>query len=172
MAQTEKTKLNLNRVLAFLAGGLLVFGVMSITVLSSVRTENEELTDALDTSRYEAGRLLADAQAHHAAGDNREAVSSLESLIENQPGSPEAVDGRELLVTIEALRAEADARWNAAMPALREAWSAERAATLRAEWDADRAKLEASIQDSIDQAWDRAESKVRTEWEIQESLEG
>jgi len=58
------------------------------------------------------------------------------------------------------------------MPALREAWSAERAATLRAEWDADRATLEASIQSAVDQAWERAVARIRTDWEIQESLEG
>jgi predicted Zn-dependent protease len=172
MAQTQKTRMNLNRVLAFIAGGLLVFGVMSLTVVSNVRTENEELTDALDTSRYEAGRLLADAQAQYDARDYQEAVSSLESLIENQPGSPEAVEGRDLLATIETARAEADARWNAAMPALREAWLAETAVTLRAEWDADRARLEASIQDSIEEAWEETEPEIRTDWEIQESLEG
>jgi hypothetical protein len=172
LAQNGNARLNLNRIIAFLAGGLLVFAVMSLTVVSNVRQLNEELTDALDTSRYEAGRLLADAQAQYAARDYQEAISSLESLIENQPGSPEAVEGRDLLVTIEATKVEADARWSAAMPALREEWSAETAATLRAEWDVDRAELEASIEDSINQAWERAETSIRTDWEIQDSVEG
>lgn len=172
MALSEKTKLNVNRVLAFLAGGLLVFAVLSVTVLSNVRTDNAELTDALDTSRYEAGRLLSDARAQLAAGDYKKAALSLESLVENQPGSPEAVEGRDLLVTIETARAEADARWAAAMPALRDAWSAEKAATLHAEADAARAKLDASMEETIDQAWERAETTIRSEWEIQESIEG
>lgn len=172
MAQSEKTRLNVNRVLSLLVGGVLVFALMSVTVVSNVRTENEELTDALDTSRYEAGRLLADAQAQLAARDFKKAISSLESLVENQPGSPEAAEGRALLVTIRTQRTEADARWEAAMPAIRDAWAAERATTLRAEADAARAKLEASMQERIDEAWGGAEAKVRSEWETRESLEG
>ena len=171
MEQVKKSKLNLNRLIAFLVGGLLVFAVMGVTVLSNARAEIDELTAALDTSRYEAGRLLADARAHDVAQDYTKAMSSLESLIENQPGSPEATEGRELLATIETLVVEADARWNVAMPALREAWSAEHAAELRAEWDADRAELEASIEDSIDQAWERAAPRIRSDWEMEQSVD-
>lgn len=45
--------LNIDRALAFLAGGRLVFAVMSFTVVNNINTENEELSEALDTSRFE-----------------------------------------------------------------------------------------------------------------------
>ncbi len=165
MAQNEKSKLNVNRLLAFLVGGLLVFGVMSLTVVKSVRTENTELTEALDVSRYEAGRLLSGAEAQFAAGDFVEARASLEALIENQPGSAEAVEGRTLLVAVQTAISEAEARWEQELPGIRDAWSAEMAAKLLADSDDVRAKLESEMEATINAAWERAKADVRSDWE-------
>ncbi|MFO7781045.1 MAG: hypothetical protein R6W94_05400 [Spirochaetia bacterium] len=135
MEHSEKRTLIINRVLAFLVGGLLVFAVMSFTVVRTANTENDELSSALDTSRFEAGRLLEDAKAQLSSGDYDEAVATLTSLFANQPGSPEATEGKALLATVEDEAASADLRWEAALPALREQWSETMEAELRAEFE-------------------------------------
>jgi len=168
---TEKGKLNVNRVLAFLAGGLLVFAVMSLTVVSTVRKENESLTEALDVSQFEAGRLLADAQAHYSAQNYGKATDSLETLFENQPGSAEAATGRALLLAMETEVSEADARWEAALPGVLAAWSVEKAAALRMESDSAREKLETDMEATLSQAWEQAMAAVRSEWEAQASID-
>ncbi|MDY7028311.1 MAG: hypothetical protein SVR04_08450, partial [Spirochaetota bacterium] len=67
MIKTEKLKLYAGRIGLFVAGGLLVFAVMSFTVVNNAKKANVELTQTLDASRYEAGRLLADAKAQFEA---------------------------------------------------------------------------------------------------------
>ena len=168
----EKTKININRILAFLAGGLLVFAVMSVTVVNRARKDNEALSAQLDVSRFEAGRLLSDAQAQFAARDYTSAITSLNRLVENQPGSPEAVTGRALLIEIRDAVSDADARWEEALPGIREAWSTEMAARLLAESDAARVALEAGMDATVREAWERAAAGIRRDWEAGNSLDG
>lgn len=97
MEKNERRTMFLNRMVSFLVGGLLVFAVMSFTVVSSANAENEELAAALDTSRFEAERLLEDAKAQLSNRDYAEAEASLTALFANQPGSDEATEGRALL---------------------------------------------------------------------------
>lgn len=164
MEHSEKRTLIINRVLAFLVGGLLVFAVMSFTVVRSANAEKEELSSALDTSRFEAGRLLEDAKAQLASGDYDEAVATLTSLFANQPGSPEATEGKALLATVEDQSASADLRWEAALPALREQWTETMAAELRAEFEEDRVEFENELEATINEAWEKARPGVRAEW--------
>ena len=167
MAQSEKTKVNVNRVVAFLAGGLLVFAVMSLTVVRNLRSENTELTEALDVSTYEAGRLLTAAQAQFAAGEYVKAGASLEALLENQPGSAEAEEGRTLLVAVQTAISEANARWEQELPGIRDAWSAELVEKLLADSDDAREKLESDMEATINEAWERAKADVKADWEDQ-----
>lgn len=81
MGKKEKRTLIMNRVVSFLAGGLIVFAVMSFTVVNSANAENAELSKALDTSQFEAGRLLDDAKAQLSTGDYTEAEASLTALL-------------------------------------------------------------------------------------------
>lgn len=67
----NQKNITLNRIVSFLAGGLLIFTIMSFSVVNKLKTQNTELAKALDTSIYEAGRLLADAKALFTAGDFR-----------------------------------------------------------------------------------------------------
>jgi hypothetical protein len=167
MTKEENRKLIINRVVSFLAGGLLVFAVMSFTVVSSANKMNEELSRSLDTSQFEAGRLLADAKAQLESKNYEEAKTSLNKLFVNQPGSAEAVEGKTLLVTVEAAEKASDMKWEAAMPGIQKKWTGEMVAELRAESDKKRAELEKDMTDTTSQAWEKAKDKVRDEWEKQ-----
>ena len=164
MEKNEKRTLIINRVVSFVAGALLVFAVMSFTVVRSANAENAELSQALDTSRFEAGRLLEDAKAQLSSGDYKEAEASLTALFANQPGSPEATEGKALLAMVEQEAAEADQRWEAALPSIREEWTEAMAAELRAEFEEDRAKFESDLEATINTAWEKARSDVRATW--------
>jgi hypothetical protein len=163
--ETNQKNVLVNRIVSFLVGGVLVFVVMSFTVVRSARNDNVGLTLALDSSRYEAGRLLADAEAELDARDYEAARASLEALFANQPGSEESVQGRLLLVMVNDRERIADARWEEALPGIRESWSAEIAAELRADADKVRADTEAGIDAKVLEAWNRAEAEVRSAFE-------
>jgi predicted negative regulator of RcsB-dependent stress response len=151
-------------VLFFLVGGLLVYAVMSFTVVSTLKAENEELTEALDTSIYEAGRLLEAAKAQLESGNYSKAKSTLNTLFENQPGSEEAAEGRKLLVTVEDEEMAADKRWEAALPEIREEWFNNMAERLLTESDDEREELEKNMNKVISEEWEKAKSKIRKEW--------
>jgi hypothetical protein len=165
--KNENLRLNVNRVVSFLAGGLLVFAVMSFTVVNTANNQNTELTKTLDTSRYEAGRLLADAKAQLASRDYAKARSSLATLFEKQSGSTETVEGRKLLPTIETAEKAANAKWEAAMAGIQKKWTGDMAVELRAKSDKARAQLEKDLNDTINQEWEKAKAKVREDWEKQ-----
>ena len=168
MPKNEKLNLLLNRAVAFIVGGLLVLLVMNFTVVKKVKAENEQLTSALDTSRYEAGRLLEDAKAQLANGDYAMAEASLASLFTNQPGSAEATEGKVLLAQVEKESMAADERWEAALPSIRKEWTDTLAAELRGQIEKDRAKFENELEATINAAWAKAESKVREEWSAEQ----
>ncbi|GAB1481388.1 hypothetical protein MASR2M78_02030 [Treponema sp.] len=155
----------LNRIVSFLAGGLLVFAVMSFTTVSRMKEENKALNATLDISRYEAGRLLSDAKAEYASRDFDKAKESLETLFANQPGSSEAQEGRVLLVDIDKEVKSADLKWDNASIAIQKKWTSDRMTELRNESDMERAKLEAGLTDRLNKEWEEAKNKIRSDWE-------
>ena len=165
MTKKETMKLYAGRIGFFMAGGLLVFAVMSFTVVNTANRQNEQLTKTLDTSRYEAGRLLADAEAQLENRDYIKAKESLTTLFANQPGSEEAVKGKALLVTVEEAEKASNVKWEAAMPAIKQEWSEKLTAEILSKADAERAKLEASLEETINKEWDKAKTKIREDWE-------
>ncbi len=166
---TFKDNLLVNRIIALIIGGLLVFAIMSLTVVQTEKKANAELAIALDESRYDAGRLLSDAKAQLESKDYTESKASLEELFINQPGSPEAAEGKTLLTNIETAEAAATAKWEAALPQIKKDWSEAMATELRAESDKERADMEADLEETIAKAWDKAESDIRTTWEESEA---
>ena len=162
---TFRDNLLVNRIIALLVGGLLVFAIMSLTVVQTSKKANAEMSIALDASLYEAERLLADAQAQMDSKDYAESKDTLEILFTNRPGSAEAEEGKALLSSIDTAEAAATARWEEAKPQIKEDWSQDMAAELRAESDKERAEMEANLEKTIQQAWDDAKSEVRTTWE-------
>ncbi|WP_319417416.1 hypothetical protein [Marispirochaeta aestuarii] len=165
MTKKETMKLYAGRIGFFMAGGLLVFAVMSFTVVNTANRQNEQLTKTLDTSRYEAGRLLADAEAQLENRDYIKAKESLTALFANQPGSEEAVKGKALMVSVEKAEKASNVKWEAAMPAIKQEWSEKLTAEILSKADAERAKLEASLEETINKEWDKAKTKIRAEWE-------
>lgn len=138
---------------------------INMTLVSNLKEEKTELTEALDTSRYEAGRLFADAQAQLKAGDYLKAKESLSTLFANQSGSEEAAEGKKLMPIIEKAEKEATAKWEAAAPRIKEEWTAELASTLRAETEAERVELEKNMEATVNMAWEKEKDTIRKEWE-------
>ncbi len=167
MKLNEKTKLNINRVVGAVVGGLLVFAVMSLSVVSSANERIEELSEQLDTSRHEAGRLLSDAEAQFENENYTNAKATLETLFANQPGSPEAEEGSALMVSIEEAEAAADAQWESAQDDIRQRWTNNLVEELRAELEANRVEMENNLERTVSEAWDNAREDIREEWEAE-----
>ena len=51
------------------------------------------------------------------------------------------------------------------MPAIKQEWSEKLTAEILSKADAERAKLEASLEETINKEWDKAKTKIRAEWE-------
>jgi hypothetical protein len=166
MAKSEKGRILLNRIVSFLAGGLLVFAVLSFTVIGSAKKQITDLTSALDASQYEAGRLLAEAKNYLAEDNFAAAMSALNVLFEKQPGSAETVEGRKLALTIETAEKAANAKWEAAMPGIRKQWASDLASQLRAKMEATRVQLEKDMNDTINQEWENSIASIRKAWEL------
>lgn len=81
----------------------------------------------------------------------------------------EATEGKALLTSIETAQAASTARWEAALPQIKEDWSEAMAADLRAQSVKERAEMEADLEKTIDQAWNKAKSDVRSDWEESEA---
>lgn len=165
MAGSEAGKNIVNRVIAFLAGALVVFAVMNFTVVDSSKKQNAELTAALDASQFQAGRLVSEARAQLEDRDYEKARSSLALLFDKHPGSAESVDGKTLLAAIDMAEKTADAKWAAAEPAIKQKWVADRMAELRSESEAARVQMEKEIADKVTNEWDRSQVSIRREWE-------
>ncbi|HHT80800.1 MAG TPA: hypothetical protein VJ869_03285 [Sphaerochaeta sp.] len=166
---TFKDNLLVNRIIALLIGGLLVFAIMSLTVVKTGNKENAQLSVALDEERYEAGRLLADAKIQFENKNYSASKATLEKLFIYQPGSSEAAEGKTLLAGINKASEAASARWEAALPQVKDDWSQAMATKLRAQSEKERADMETNLEKTIDQAWNKAKDGVRKDWENQDN---
>jgi hypothetical protein len=154
-----------NRVFAFLAGGLLVLAIMSFAVVSPVKTKNEALTKQLDEVQNGAARLLAEAKALVENKSYETALRTLATLLEKQPGSPEAAEGKMLSLQIQTAVREKDAKWEAAVAGVRTTWERSKAAELREKADKDRQQVDAGMTETLNSEWELAKEKVRQAWE-------
>ncbi len=165
MIENEKVRIWVNRVFAFLIGGVLVFLVLNLSTVSSIKKQNEELQKELDESQYGARRLLDNAKASFEGKDYAKAKEALDALFEKQPGSIEAVEGKSMYTDVldkieeeQTEQKDMDRKWEAAVAAIREEWQKERAAQLRLQ-------LEQEMGDKLEKEWQRAKDEVRREWE-------
>jgi len=166
--KNEKVNLALNRIGFLLAGALVTFAVLSITVISSANAEIASLTSALDTSQYEAGRLLSDGLAQYEAGDYAKAQETLGLLLTKQPGSVEAAEGKILITEVMNAASAANARWEAALPEIRAEWIVNKSVELRKDADAVRLQAENDVDENARFAWNNAIEDVHSEWESQQ----
>lgn len=165
MIQNESTRVWVNRILAFMVGGLLLFLIMNYSVAEKLRNE-------LDESQYAAGRLLSDAKANIDNKRYDRAMKSLDALVEKHPGSQEAVEGNTLYEVIETavrtdekIQKELDLRWEQAVEGVRKEWEIETAAGMREKIANEREQLEKDMNELLTAEWDKNKDKIRTEWE-------
>ena len=164
MIKNEKTRVWVNRVFAFIIGALLIYAVMSFSIVKNVKEENEVLKKEL----YDPGRLLTSAKELFENSNYGEAKKTLDTLFEEHPGAPEMAEGKQLYAEIEAAQNALDKKWEAAVGALREEWAATMAAELRAEFEKDRETLEKNMDDVLNTEWDKMKDSIRDEWEKQD----
>ena len=165
MAGKERAGVWVNRIFSIVIGGVLVLAVMSLGVVGPLRTENGALAARLDDVENGAARLLTEAKAYLASDSYSNAERSLAALIEKQPASLEAVEGKVLYADLLAAVALRDQKWEAAMPSVRSAWEKTLAAQLRADADEVRARIEATMTESLSTQWEQVRDRIRQEWE-------
>jgi predicted Zn-dependent protease len=161
----ERGKIWVNRLLAFVAGGLLVFAIMSLAVVTPVRREKEALAKQLDEVQNGAARLLAEAKVLAESKSYDNALETLNALFEKQPGSSEMVEGRKLYTEIEIAVQAKEQKWEAAVGAIRAAWEKARAAELLAKAEQDKQLAQTSIAETLVKEWESAKDQIRQEWE-------
>jgi predicted Zn-dependent protease len=162
---TERGKIWVNRLLAFVAGGLLVFAIMSLAVVTPVRNEKAALAKQLDEVQNGAARLLAEAKVLAESKSYDNALETLNTLFEKQPGSSEVVEGRKLYTEIEISVKAKEQKWEAAVGAIRAAWEKARAAELLAKAEQDKQLAETSMAETLITEWEKAKDQIRQDWE-------
>ncbi len=163
MIRNEKARIWVNRVFAFLVGALLIYAVMSLSVVQNVKAENTELKKEL----YDPGKLLTSAKELFGNRNYGEAKKTLDNLFEKHPGAPEMAEGKQLYAEIEAEQNALDKKWEAAVGAIREEWATKMAAQLRAEFEKDKETLEKNMNEVLNTEWDKMKDRIREEWEEQ-----
>ena len=162
---TEKGRIWVNRFVAFVAGGLLVFAIMSLAIVTPVRNEKEALAKQLDDVQNGAARLLGEAKVLAESKSYDSALKTLDTLFEKQPGSNEVVEGRKLYTKIEISVQAKEQKWEAAVGAIRTAWEKARAAEILAKAEQDKQVVETGMAETLATEWDRAKDQIRQEWE-------
>lgn len=164
MIQNEKLRIGVNRVMSFLIGGLLVYAVISMTVVSNIKEENVQLTQELDELKFEPGRLLADAEAYFDKQEFNKVKETLTVLLEERPGSSEAIEGKKLYAAAEDAIAMSNANWEMAVVAIRERWVADMTAQLRGKSETARLDMEKGLDDTLNKEWEKMKDQIRREW--------
>jgi hypothetical protein len=169
MIQNEKARMAVNRILSFLVGGLLVYVVLTLTVVSGVKRQNEQLAKQLDTSQYEPSRLLADAKAQFADRDFAKVMLTATDLLDKRPGSSQAAEAKGLYENAKLAMAADNANWEAAVSGIRDKWAQEMTAQLRAQSEKTRLEMEKGLDDTLNKEWEKMKEQVRVEWTKQQS---
>lgn len=164
MIQNESVRIGVNRVMSFLIGGLLVYAVISLTVVSNLKEQNVQLTKELDVSQYEPGRLLADAREQFTNREFDKAKQTLTVLFENRPGSSEATEGKALYAEADAAIVRDNANWEAAVVGIRERWAKDMTAQLRGKAETARLEMENSLDANLNKEWEKMKDQIRREW--------
>jgi predicted Zn-dependent protease len=161
----ERGRLWVNRLVAFVAGGVLVFAIMSLAVATPVKREKEALAKQLDEVQNGAARLLGEAKVLAESKSYDNALETLNTLFAKQPGSREMVEGRKLYAEIEIAVQAKEQKWEAAVGAIRAAWEKARAAELLAKAEEDKQLVKTNMADTLNTEWEKAKDQIRREWE-------
>lgn len=158
MSKNETSNILLTRIIAFLAGALVVVIVMSVAVVNPAKALSKDLQTKLDASIYEPGVLLGDAKALAQSKDYLKAKESLDLLFSKHPGSAQAAEGKLLYDSVTASEKKGEDKWQAAQAGIKQRWSAETMAKLRADF-------EKGLADTVSQEWDKSKDQIRSDWE-------
>jgi uncharacterized membrane-anchored protein YhcB (DUF1043 family) len=161
----EGGKIWVNRLLALVAGGLIVFAIMSLAIVTPVKREKEALAKQLDEVQNGAARLLAEAKVLAESKSYESALETLNALFEKQPGSSEMVEGRKLYTEIEIAVLAKEQKWEAAVGAIRMAWEKARAAELLAKAEQDKQLVKTGMAETLATEWEKAKDQIQQEWE-------
>lgn len=161
----ERGRIWANRLLAFAAGGLVVLAIMSLAVVAPARREKEAVAKQLDEVQNGAARLLAEAKGLSESNSYDNALKTLNTLFEKQPGSSQMVEGRKLYADIEIAVQAKEKSWQAAVGPIRTAWEKARAAELLAKVEQDKQLVEKGMADTLATEWDEVKDQIRKDWE-------
>ena len=167
MIKNENGRIWVNRVLAFVVGGLIVLAVMSLAVVAPVRAEKEALAKQLDEVQNGAARLLAEAKVLVESKSYDSALKTLSTLFEKQPGSSQVIEGRKLYADIEITVQAKEQKWEAAVGAIRTAWEKATAAELLAKAEQDKQLVETGMAETLVKEWNNVKDQIRQDWEKQ-----
>jgi len=167
MTKNQGGRIWINRFLSFVAGGLIVFVIMSLAVVSPVKSDKEELAKELDEVQYGAARLLAEAKALAESESYDRALGTLDTLFEKQPGSSEMVEGRKLYAEIEVAVQAREQKWEDAVGPIRAAWEKAMAAELLAKAEQEKQLVETNMAETLIREWGKVEDQIRQDWEKQ-----
>jgi hypothetical protein len=162
MEGSGKPRMWVNRIVAFLGGGLVVAIVLSIALVGPVNSRNKALKTELDEIQNGAPRLLAEAKAFAEGKDYDNALKTLDVLFVQQPASKEAIEGKKLYATIEATVRDSNMKWEGAMTSIRKAWEKTTAAQLR---EQGRAQVESDMAETLKKEWEKVKDQIRKAWE-------
>jgi len=169
MTKSDGPRVWANRLLSLVAGGLIVLIIMSLAAVAPLKSQNATLTKQLDELQNGAARLLGEAKAYVANKSYSNAQQSLQTLLAQQPGSDEAVEGKKLLAEISATIALRDQKWEASVAAIKSAWEKSTAAKLLADADAVRQGVASGMADTLRTQWEQSKDRIRQDWESGES---
>ena len=167
MIKNLEGRIWVNRILAFIVGGLVILVIMLIVVVSPVRRENETLVKQLDEEINGAARFLEEAKAYAASESYDYALRTLNNLFDKQPGSSEVVEGRKLYAEIEIKILAKDKKWDDAVGAIRMAWEKARVAELLAKAELDKQLVASGMAETLIKEWEAAKDQIRKDWEKQ-----
>ncbi|MBN1698436.1 MAG: hypothetical protein JW881_13055 [Spirochaetales bacterium] len=167
MIKNEIVRMWVNRVFAFLAGGLTIFIILQFTTVSYIEGQNTKLNKELDQIKYEPGRLFEQGKTYFENNDYNNAKRILNTLFEKHPISKETAEGRALYVKIEEKQKERDKKWDAAVGGIRKEWAKSMAIQLKEKFEREREQLEKDMDSNLDREWERMKNEIRKEWEKQ-----
>ncbi|MBN2531514.1 MAG: hypothetical protein JXB88_01415 [Spirochaetales bacterium] len=167
MIKNERIRMWVNRIVAFLAGALILFIFLQSTVVSVTEDRNKELVKQLDEIRYEPGRLLNEGKTYFEKNEYDNAKGILNTLFGKHPVSEETAQGKTLYAKIEKLQEEMDKKWEAAVKSIREEWTKKMVTQLKKKLETEREDLIKNMDSNLDKEWEKVKDGIRKEWEKQ-----
>lgn len=165
MIKNAEARIWVNRIVAFLGGGLIILAVMYLAVVEPVNKKNTDLVAQMEDIENGAAKLLGEANVYVLNGSYDNAEKTLNALFEKHPASSEAAEGMKLFAEVEEKVKALDLAWESASGAIRAEWEKTTSAQMRAKMEQDRALMETNMTETLNKEWEKVKAKIRQEWE-------